>query len=322
MASSDGEHGILYVCDARGVHAQNELLGRRVTGVFGGYDQCVAVVDSGELEWQGKTTHRRDVLEQESVALGLSTQSVRVQQLAFGENHRVALATDGRLFSWGRRGAAFSNGELGQVAASWHPVTLTPRELSKDAASKQPHPQQQPQQDEGGDDEEFTEREGAGADDICRPHRVHCSKDLVVCKIACGSHHSIALTDKGDLYAWGRNSEGQLGHGAVTRSADANRLYQGMSAWPKYVGALLGRPPVTDVCCGQRFTIVLLRDGSVLHFGERITGTTHCAAADRVDARPHTLITRGTDGAPFVSIAAGFMHALMVTQAGELFAWG
>ncbi|KAJ0394904.1 hypothetical protein P43SY_009974 [Pythium insidiosum] len=254
----DGEHGILYVCDARGVHALDGLLGRRVRGVYGGYDQCVAVVDSGELEWPGKTSHRRDVLEQESVALGLTTQSVRVQQVAFGESHRVALALDGRVLSWGRRDATLSNGELGQVAARWHPVTLTPREQRKRATPE-------PQQDEGVD-AEFADREDAGSDDICRPRRVHFPTELVVRKVACGSHHTVALTDKGDLYAWGRNTEGQLGHGAVTRSADANRLLQGMYAWPKYVGALLGRAPVTDVCC--------------------------------------------------------FMHALMVSQSGELYAWG
>ncbi|KAJ0404828.1 hypothetical protein ATCC90586_000902 [Pythium insidiosum] len=310
----DGVHGILYVCDARGVHALDGLLGRRVRGVYGGYDQCVAVVDSGELEWQGKTSHRRDVLEQESVALGLTTQSVRVQQVAFGESHRVALALDGRVFSWGRRDATLSNGELGQVAARWHPVTLTPREQRKRATPE-------PQQDEGADTE-FADREDAGSDDICRPRRVHCPTELVVRKVACGSHHTVALTDKGDLYAWGRNTEGQLGHGAVTRSADANRLLQGMYAWPKYVSALLGRAPVTDVCCGQRFTIALMADGSVFHFGERISGTTRCPAADRMDARPHVLIARAADGAPFVSIAAGFMHALMVSQSGELYAWG
>lgn len=32
-----------------------------------------------------------------------------------------------------------------------------------------------------------------------------------VVQIACGSHHSVAVTDRGEIFAWGRNSCGQVG---------------------------------------------------------------------------------------------------------------
>ena len=32
-------------------------------------------------------------------------------------------------------------------------------------------------------------------------------------QIVCGRHHTAALTKAGDLYTWGRNCCGQLGHG-------------------------------------------------------------------------------------------------------------
>lgn len=35
--------------------------------------------------------------------------------------------------------------------------------------------------------------------------------DKRVVKIACGESHSIILTDKADVYVWGRGFEGQLG---------------------------------------------------------------------------------------------------------------
>jgi len=38
-------------------------------------------------------------------------------------------------------------------------------------------------------------------------------KESPVVKIFCGGSHSLALTDDGQLYTWGRGEEGQLGHG-------------------------------------------------------------------------------------------------------------
>jgi hypothetical protein len=36
-------------------------------------------------------------------------------------------------------------------------------------------------------------------------------RDKRIIQIACGEHHSLVLTDKADVYAWGRGFEGQLG---------------------------------------------------------------------------------------------------------------
>jgi len=30
-------------------------------------------------------------------------------------------------------------------------------------------------------------------------------------KVACGSEHTLALTNKGEVYAWGQNNYGQVG---------------------------------------------------------------------------------------------------------------
>jgi alpha-tubulin suppressor-like RCC1 family protein len=37
-----------------------------------------------------------------------------------------------------------------------------------------------------------------------------------VVDVACGGHHSLAVTARGEVLSWGRGSSGQLGHGAVT----------------------------------------------------------------------------------------------------------
>ena len=54
-------------------------------------------------------------------------------------------------------------------------------------------------------------------DDNKRPNKLtkelFQSKDKITFKdICCGSFHSMALTDSGDVYSWGSSSRGQLGH--------------------------------------------------------------------------------------------------------------
>ncbi|KAK7241274.1 ubiquitin-protein transferase [Aureococcus anophagefferens] len=45
------------------------------------------------------------------------------------------------------------------------------------------------------------------------PRKVKMPKFEVVAQIACGKAHSLALTVHGDLYAWGKGWQGELGHG-------------------------------------------------------------------------------------------------------------
>ena len=37
-----------------------------------------------------------------------------------------------------------------------------------------------------------------------------------VSSVACGSHHSVALTSEGEVFAWGQNNCGQIGSGTTT----------------------------------------------------------------------------------------------------------
>ena len=46
-----------------------------------------------------------------------------------------------------------------------------------------------------------------------KPQEVQGLAGYFVEDIACGAEHSLALTCTGDVWAWGNNSEGQLGIG-------------------------------------------------------------------------------------------------------------
>lgn len=48
--------------------------------------------------------------------------------------------------------------------------------------------------------------------------RNHWIIGIISVKVACGYEHTLALTDEGELYAWGRNHYGQLGIGNLIDS--------------------------------------------------------------------------------------------------------
>ncbi|XP_050667406.1 probable E3 ubiquitin-protein ligase HERC4 isoform X2 [Leptidea sinapis] len=82
-----------------------------------------------------------------------------------------------------------------------------------------------------------------------------------VIQIACGSYHSIALTNNGELYAWGANSYGQCGLGTVSKKETT----------PKQITSLIG-VPIAFVACGSNHTFVLSKSGAVFGFGKNSHG--------------------------------------------------
>lgn len=149
--------------------------------------------------------------------------------------------------------------------------------------------------------------------------------ELFFSQVSCGKHHSAAVTDGGDIYTWGRNFEGQLGQVFKTLPKEVNAVFNGICAWPKYVGFFLGKPRVVSACCGNTFTAVLLADGSVYLLGG--SSLRPASNANRSPNAPgvstlNLILDKGSNGEPFVGIACGYDHVLAVTTAGEMFSWG
>lgn len=85
---------------------------------------------------------------------------------------------------------------------------------------------------------------GHGTDDhVRRPRKVAALQGKKIISIATGSLHCVACTDKGEVFTWGDNDEGQLGDG--TTSALQR---------PRLVHALQGKK-ITRVACGSAHTL-------------------------------------------------------------------
>ncbi|KAJ8681467.1 hypothetical protein QAD02_017254 [Eretmocerus hayati] len=87
-------------------------------------------------------------------------------------------------------------------------------------------------------------RLGHGTDDhVRRPRKVSALQGKKIACIATGSLHCVACSDKGEVYTWGDNDEGQLGDGTTHAQQS-----------PRLVHALQGKN-ITRVACGSAHTL-------------------------------------------------------------------
>lgn len=82
-----------------------------------------------------------------------------------------------------------------------------------------------------------------------------------VVQIAAGYHHNLALTNSGDLFAWGANNYGQLGLGTQTVKETV----------PKLVTSLSG-VPIAFIACGAYHSFVISKSGAVFGWGKNCQG--------------------------------------------------
>ncbi|XP_070786757.1 RCC1 and BTB domain-containing protein 1 isoform X2 [Enoplosus armatus] len=156
-------------------------------------------------------------------------------------------------------------------------------------------------------------------------------------EVACGSHHSMALTLDGEVFGWGYNNCGQIGSGST-----ANQPYP-----RKVTGCLQGKTAV-GITCGQTSSMALVDNGEVYGWGYNGNGQLgignngnqltpcrlvalqglciqqvrqHVATLSRHTLVPmhHSLMTQVFR---VFQIVSGYSHCLALTDEGLLYAWG
>lgn len=141
-----------------------------------------------------------------------------------------------------------------------------------------------------------------------------------VTKVAAGAEFSLALSADGDVYAWGRGYEGQLGErGEVVRPT------------PKCVAAapsLLLRADIVDVAAGETFAVAVSRDGRLFAWGEGLGRPRRRRRGEEGKPRQPSTSSKSTvrelDDFPHKAsaVACGYAHAVVVTADGKAVALG
>lgn len=234
---------------------------------------------------------------------------VRFTQVAAGGLHAVALADDGRVFAWGRN-------TFGAVGDGMNSDRLAPRAIAvpTDATVVAVAA--------GGEfslaltDAGHVYAWGANSSrqlgdgtttTRTAPVAVQVLGDPTFVAIDAGGDHVLALTDDGQVFAWGANNEGQLGDGTT----DTRSLPQAV--------ALPGDPTVIGIAAGSEFSLALTEDGTAYAWGLNFSGALGDGTTTR---RLQPVAVALPEGPTFVEVVAGGQHALARTSAGELVAWG
>lgn len=127
-----------------------------------------------------------------------------------------------------------------------------------------------------------------------------------VVMVACGGDHSLLVTESGAVWAFGRNSEGQLGTG---NHRDAARP----TAMPV--------PPATQAACGADHSIVLAADGAVWSCGRGKEGQLGLCSKQ---APERSLWPVQAAGLPksVSQVACGADHSVVLDDIGRVFSFG
>ncbi|XP_054864225.1 RCC1 and BTB domain-containing protein 1 isoform X5 [Amphiprion ocellaris] len=127
-------------------------------------------------------------------------------------------------------------------------------------------------------------------------------------EVACGSHHSMALTHDGEVFAWGYNNCGQIGSGSTANQPHPRKV----------TGSLQGKTAV-GITCGQTSSMALANNGEVYGWG--YNGNGQLGIGNNGNQLTPCRLT-ALQGLCVHQIASGYGHCLALTDEGLLYAWG
>ncbi|XP_039123897.1 ultraviolet-B receptor UVR8 [Dioscorea cayenensis subsp. rotundata] len=146
--------------------------------------------------------------------------------------------------------------------------------------------------------------------DAYEPSRVDSLPESVVA-VAAGHYHSLAVTAEGEIWAWGRNEEGQLGRGGVAQR-DTWRKPE------KVIG--LDHVKVRAAFASGVVSAAVGVDGSLWVWGKSKRG--QLGLGKGVVEAVYPSKVEALSGLDITKVSFGWGHALAQTKEGKLFGWG
>lgn len=147
------------------------------------------------------------------------------------------------------------------------------------------------------------------SDDRCLPTLVAALAEHMVVDVALGSGdaHSLALTSKGLVFAWGDGDYGKLGNGNCNGSLQ-----------PILVESL---PRVQRIFAGSQFSVALSSEGQLFTWG-KATCLGHQLVERSVQGCSVPRLVTSLQHKRIVDVAVGVAHCLALSSSGEVFGWG
>ncbi|KAG4185905.1 hypothetical protein ERO13_A08G009900v2 [Gossypium hirsutum] len=142
------------------------------------------------------------------------------------------------------------------------------------------------------------------------PKALESAVVLDVQNIACGGRHAALVTKQGEVFSWGEESGGRLGHGV-----DSDVLQ------PKLIDAL-SNTNIELVACGEYHTCAVTLSGDLYTWGDGTYNFGLLGHGNEVSHWVPKRVNGPLEGIHVSSISCGPWHTAVVTSAGQLFTFG
>jgi len=226
---------------------------------------------------------------------------VKFIQIAAGEDHTIALKSDGSVWAWGDN----SNGQLGDgtKANSMEPVMLgTISDVTAISANDDISMALKKDGTVWAWGYNEYGRLGNGTEiDSLKPTQVSGLTNVTA--ISAGGTHCLALKQDGTVWAWGRNFYGQLGN-----SSNKNSSVPVKAA---------GLSKITAISAGEKHSMALASDGTIWVWGDNDYGELGLGSTDG-----KSIPTQLTNLDNVIFISAGNIFSAAVKKDGTLWTWG
>lgn len=146
--------------------------------------------------------------------------------------------------------------------------------------------------------------------DVLLPRPLESNVVLDVHHIACGVRHAALVTRQGEVFTWGEESGGRLGHGVGKDIVQPHLLES------------LTMTSVDFVTCGEFHTCAVTMAGEVYTWGD---GTHNAGLLGHGTDVSHWIpkrISGPLEGLQVASVTCGPWHTALITSTGQLFTFG
>jgi alpha-tubulin suppressor-like RCC1 family protein len=246
---------------------------------------------------------------------------VRAAQVRGGGDFALALTIGHGVFAWGdnrsgQLGVGRIKGGVGHILSSHVPVSVhLPRQVETHIAQVRAGSQFALALTSAG--QVYSWGDGIGGElgdgqdsDAFSPVHVAMPGGVKIAAISTGCLHSLALTPKGEVLAWGNNKYGELGDDSTDESdvpvrVDLPRTFKAVA-----------------VAAGCYHSLALGADGEVFAWGNNQDGQLGDGQPNLVNILPVEIVIQLRGVGKVVQIYGGCEHTLALTSKGEVLAWG
>jgi alpha-tubulin suppressor-like RCC1 family protein len=138
------------------------------------------------------------------------------------------------------------------------------------------------------------------------PYFISSFRNVFIVAITAGSYHFAALSDMGQVFVWGSNSEGQLGMGDFSQRNLPVPLDYFIS-------------PVQQVQAGSYHTVFLDTFGRVFVCGLNSNG--QLGAGEGIEAKTPNVVS-AISQQHITTVASGHYHVFAIAEDGVVWSWG